>query len=243
MCTNCGDCIPACHVDALSLVDGKISFAPDACDQCDDCIKACPINANPMVQSYSVRDILDIARKNLVFLDGITMSGGEATTQLKFIVALFKAIKEDAELCALSCFIDTNGHLSESSWEKVLPYTDGVMLDIKAVDDDIHHKLTGKSNARSLSSAKILHNVGKLFELRYLVIPDFTDEENEVERFCQFTEAIGGDIKVKLNAFQHHGVVGEALGWPKTQKATIEDIATKLRNRGISQVATPSVYV
>ena len=25
-CNNCGDCVPACHADALSLVDGRIGL-------------------------------------------------------------------------------------------------------------------------------------------------------------------------------------------------------------------------
>lgn len=242
LCDNCGDCIPACHADALSLVDGKISFAADACDQCDDCIKACPINANPMVQTYSVEDILAIVRKNRLFIDGITMSGGEATTQLKFIIALFKAIKQNPDLCHLTCFIDSNGHLGEASWAKVLPYTDGVLLDIKAFDDETHQFLTGKSNARSRRSAEVLSQAGKLAELRFLVIPRQTDSTNEIGKLQTFAQKLGPNIKIRLNAFQHHGVVGEGLNWPKTPKSTIENIAAQLKKSGISQVKTPDVY-
>ena len=62
ICNHCGDCVPACHVDALSVVDGKITFDPTDCDQCDACLDICPINANPMVREYCIDDILDISR-------------------------------------------------------------------------------------------------------------------------------------------------------------------------------------
>jgi YjjW family glycine radical enzyme activase len=243
MCTNCGDCIPACHAKALSMTAGKIVFDPAACDQCDACLQACPINANPMVSTCSVGDILDLARKHRLFLNGITISGGEATTQLKFIACLFKAVKADPELSDLTCFIDSNGHLGEAGWAKVLDHTDSVMLDIKAFEPHTHKFLTGRSNERALRSAQILHQAGKLHELRFLVIPGHTDTPAELEKLCVFVRSLGSDVKVKLNAFQHHGVVGPALDWPKTSKETIEAAALKLHRSGITQVATPIVYV
>lgn len=195
-----------------------------------------------MVQTYSVEDILAIIRKNQLFIDGITMSGGEATTQLKFIISLFKAIKQDPDLCHLTCFIDSNGHLGEASWAKVLPHTDGVLLDIKAFNNETHQFLTGKSNARSRRSAEILNAAGKLAELRFLVIPGQTDSTDEVTKLKTFAQKLGPDTKIRLNAFQHHGVVGEGLNWSKTPRTTIEDIATQLRDSGTTQVKTPDIY-
>ena len=69
-CNHCGDCIPACHAEALSLVDDQISFAPLACDNCDACLDACPISANPMVRQYSVAEILQLADFVLFFASG-----------------------------------------------------------------------------------------------------------------------------------------------------------------------------
>ena len=120
-CNHCGECIPACHVDALSLVDGRIAYDALACDHCDACLEVCPISANPMVRDYSVAEILELAREHRPFLTGITVSGGEPTRQPDFIIELFRAIKSDKELAALSCFIDSNGHLSTSDWENLLP--------------------------------------------------------------------------------------------------------------------------
>jgi len=51
ICDDCGDCIPACPQEALSLAGGRIAFDPTACDQCDACLRACPISANPMVSA------------------------------------------------------------------------------------------------------------------------------------------------------------------------------------------------
>lgn len=243
ICNNCGDCIPACHANALSLKDGKIAFDADACDQCDDCLTICPISASPMVQQYSVQDILQIARKHLPFLSGITVSGGEATMHLKFVVALFEAIKVDAVLSRLTCFVDTNGHLGKASWNRLLPVTDGVMLDIKAFDPALHLGLTSQSNTKTLQAAQTLYDAGKLYELRFLVIPGRTDTVAEIDSLTEFTKALGPDIRVRLNAFQHHGVRGAAQDWPVATEADIERIAQHLRDAGVAQVITPALYL
>jgi pyruvate formate lyase activating enzyme len=242
-CNHCGDCIPACHVNALSLVDGRIVYDPLACDHCDACLEVCPISANPMVRQYGVAEILELAREHRPFLTGVTVSGGEPTRQLDFVIALFRSIKSDKELGDLSCFIDSNGYLNASGWENVLPVTDGVMLDIKSFENPTHKTLTGKQNVKSLESARLLHAAGKLYELRFLLVPGKTDNEAELESLIGFVKELGGDTRIKLNAFQHHGVRGEALGWEKMSEVGVDRAAERLRAAGIDNVITPAVYL
>ena len=242
-CNHCGDCVPACHADALSLVDGKVVFDPTNCDHCDDCLEACPIDANPMVREYGVEEILALAREHRPFLTGVTVSGGEPTQQLDFVIELFRAIKSDKELAGLSCLIDSNGQLDASGWENALPVTDGVMLDIKSFDNPTHRALTGKPNGKSLESARLLKAAGKLYELRFLLIPGKTDSDAELDGLIGFVKALGADTRIRLNAFQHHGVRGEALGWETMSEAGVDRAAERLRAAGIDNVTTPAVYL
>jgi pyruvate-formate lyase-activating enzyme len=50
------------------------------------------------------------------------VSGGEATTQLPFLIALFTAIKTDPALHHLTCLVDSNGLLSETGWQNCCRY-------------------------------------------------------------------------------------------------------------------------
>lgn len=242
-CNDCGDCIPACPQEALSLIDGRIAFDPSACDQCDLCLHACPISANPMVQHMDVTDVLALIRDNRGFLSGITVSGGEATLQLKFIIALFTAIKAAPDLAGVTCFVDSNGHLGAGSWARLLPVTDGVVLDIKAFDTDSHLALTGRGNAKSLASVRIVQAAGKLYELRYLMVPGQNDRDQDIAALIGLAQEQGDDLRVKLNAYQHHGVKGPARDWPKMPRDGIEATATRLRAAGLSKVVTPVVYL
>lgn len=45
MCTSCGDCIDACFVGALSMVDGVVVRDEGLCKGCGVCVSACPEKA------------------------------------------------------------------------------------------------------------------------------------------------------------------------------------------------------
>ena len=62
-----------------------------------------------MAQVMSVEQIIQQINKVAPFIEGITVSGGEATTQLPFICVLFQRIKETPELMHLTCLVDSNG--------------------------------------------------------------------------------------------------------------------------------------
>jgi len=198
---------------------------------------------NPMARQYSVAEILDLLREYLPFLSGVTVSGGEPTKQLKFVIELFGAIKADKELADLSCFIDSNGYLGESGWESVLPVTDGVMLDIKSFDNATHRDLTTKDNFKSLQSARLVHAAGKLHELRFLLVPGKTDGDTELDGLIEFVRTLGSDTRIKLNAFQHHGVRARALEWEKMSEEGVDRAAERLRAAGIDNVITPALYL
>lgn len=181
-CNDCGECVLHCPHEALSLSAGKVWWQSDICQQCDTCLHMCPQQATPMTLTMSVDEVLQHVRKASPFIEGMTVSGGEATTQLPFIIALFGAIKSDPHLQHLTCLVDSNGMLSETGWQKLLPVCDGAMLDLKAWDSACHLQLTGRDNALIKNSIIFLADQGKLAELRLLVIPDQVDYLQHINR-------------------------------------------------------------
>ena len=162
--------------------------------------------------------------------------------QLPFVVALFTAIKNDPQLCHLTCLVDSNGMLSETGWEKLLPACDGAMLDLKAWGSECHQQLTGRDNQQIKRSICLLAERGKLAELRLLVIPGQVDYLQHIEELAALIKGLG-DVPVRLNAFHAHGVYGEAQSWPSATPEDVERLADSLRERGVSRLIFPALYL
>ncbi|AVT49615.1 YjjW family glycine radical enzyme activase [Shewanella baltica] len=249
LCDACGDCVATCPENALTLINlnnkPRIRWDSERCSQCDTCLAVCPKQASPKVTHYTVEEILGILHSQRQFINGITVSGGEASLQLPFIIALFKGIKASESLSHLSCMLDTNGSLSLTGWHKLLPFLDGAMVDLKAWQQDTHRYITGRDNHAVFKSIQLLAQQQKLYEVRLLHIPSITDYEQEIEALATYLLQLqlGADMRVKLNAFHHHGVVDDALTWPSCTQADIERLAAKLAKRGVTNLILPSCYI
>ncbi|CAM3015170.1 YjjW family glycine radical enzyme activase [Vibrio neptunius] len=243
-CNHCGDCVAGCPENALSFdTNKKVVWDENQCTHCDQCIDVCTYRSSPKVRHYSVSEIIEMINEQKWFLSGVTISGGEATMQLPFIVELFKYIKENKALCHLTCFIDSNGYLGESGWDRVLPYLDGVMIDLKSWQEETHQWLVGRDNHKVVQSIRYLADKQKLHELRLLHIPNRSDLDKEVTEVARLINTLPDNVIVRLNAFQHHGVMGEALEWPKCTESQMLQFRDALRPLIHQYIQLPSVYV
>lgn len=241
-CDDCGDCIATCPTDALTMVHNKVKWDESLCIGCDKCIDICPSKSNPKITTYSVTQLLELIDKHRYFINGITISGGEATLQLGFITELFKAVKSSEQLAHLSCFVDSNGSLSQQGWSKLLPFIDGAMIDLKAWQDATHLWLTGRDSHRVIQSINQLALHCKLHEVRLLYIPDKTDLLCEVEAVAKYLNSLPKEVNIRLNAFQHHGVIGEGLTWDKCSEVQMQQFSNQLTKRLGRDVLLPSIY-
>ncbi|MCD9465791.1 YjjW family glycine radical enzyme activase [Photobacterium iliopiscarium] len=242
MCNQCGDCVPSCPTQSLQLITQFVVWNMATCTECDTCLTTCNKQSTPKTYTLTVTDTLELIRDNIFFINGITVTGGEATLQLPYIIALFKAIKSDSSLQHLSCMIDSNGSLSITGWQSVSPYIDGAMIDLKAWNNTTHRWLTGRDNDRVLASISWLSQHQKLYEVRLLQIPEITDYEQYIDDVAAYLTTLNNDVRIKLNAFQHHGVTGESLNWATCNQADIETLAMQLTERNITNLILPTVY-
>ena len=107
---------------------------------------------------------------------GVTFSGGEPTAQAAQLVPLVRRLKEEG----INVCIDTNGGIWNDSVEELLTMTDLVLLDCKQIDPEKHEALTGRSNSRTLETARWLETNGKPFWLRYVLVPGISDFEEDI---------------------------------------------------------------
>ncbi|WP_318463256.1 YjjW family glycine radical enzyme activase [Photobacterium leiognathi] len=246
VCNHCTACVEHCPTQALQTeyIDNKpkVIWNKAACTECDKCIEVCPKQASPKTESISVSQLIEKIQDNRLFINGITVSGGEASLHLPFIIALFRLVKTTASLKHLTCMIDSNGSLGTTGWKHLLPYLDGAMIDLKAWHDETHHWLTNRSNHRVFETMNFLHSHNKLHEIRLLHIPDKTDFIEHIEQVSRFLRPFSDSVTIKLNAFRHHGVTGEALNWDECSKEEIDHFHTELAQRGVQNIVLPAMY-
>lgn len=136
----------------------------------------------------STEEILDMYDGVKEFLQGggITCTGGEPMMQLDFLTELF----EKAKARGIHTCLDTSGIIySDSNREEVdrlLDFTDVIMLDIKHIDDEEHKKLTGHSNRNILAFAEHISQRKKELWIRHVVVPGITDNDEYLHRLGMF---------------------------------------------------------
>ena len=157
LCTVCGRCTAACPRGVLKMTDSGLSIAWEQCVGCGACAAVCLNHARSVcgVQVTAGAVLRQVVRDAAFYRKsggGMTLSGGECLLQPDFAYALLRGAKERL----IHPAAETCGFVEWRVFERVLPYTDLFLFDIKHTDPEAHRQLTGQSNER------ILDNLGRL---------------------------------------------------------------------------------
>lgn len=204
LCEHCGLCAAQCPVQALTVEEGRVVWKEEMCCGCDTCIQVCPHMASPKVRQMSAQEVMDLLKKDIPFIRGITVSGGECSLQREFLLELFTLAKEKK----LSTLMDSNGSYDYMADEELMAVCDGVMLDVKAFDDTAHRELTGMGSEPVLRNAVRLAEAGKLEEIRTVVVPGELPNEETVEKITALLRPFLAEkqIRYKIIAYRPFGV-------------------------------------
>jgi pyruvate formate lyase activating enzyme len=183
-----------------------------------------------------IGELMAEVRAAAPFLSGVTVSGGEATCQWQFVQELFHGIKSDRDLGRLTTFVDTNGDADVHVWDALLPWMDAAMVDLKAFDDDVHHYLTGESNARVLASIEHLADRGVLYEVRLLLVPGVNDGDELLTRTARWLLDVDPAMRIKLIGFRRHGTRRLAAGFPDATADGLDHARSVLERCGAGDV-------
>lgn len=132
-----------------------------------------------------VEEIVKMAISQKAFFGkkgGVTVSGGEPTLQAKGLIKLFKRLKEEG----IHTCIDSNGSVYNDDVDELLNYVDIVLLDVKHFNPEWHKKITNQTNDKTLLMAKRLEERGIKFWLRYVLVPEYTDQEEHMNALGEF---------------------------------------------------------
>ena len=179
-CIGCGECVTVCSVGAHKIEEGVHLFDRTKCVGCGKCAEACLGDALIFYgKKMTPEELLPILLEDKSFYDtsggGVTVSGGECLCHADFCAELFKLLKK----AGVNTAIDTCGLVDRSAIDKVLPYTDTFLYDVKAIDTAVHERCTGKPNARIIENLKYIDGCGARIEVRVPYVPEYNDDEME----------------------------------------------------------------
>jgi pyruvate formate lyase activating enzyme len=187
-------------------------------------------------RTATVEELFTQIRLAEPFLAGVTVSGGEATAQWHFVRDFFTELKADPQLGRLTTYVDTNGHALPRVWDALLPVTDGFMVDLKALDPVVHHRLTGRGNALVLDSIRYLHAHDRLAEVRLLLVPGHNDSDDQLARTAAWLTALDPGTRVVVIGFRRHGVRPEWAHIPEAGPDLLERARAILDRAGMREV-------
>lgn len=132
---------------------------------------------------------------------GVTLSGGEVMVQYKFAATLVREIKERG----LHVALDTNGYLGDRVDQQLMRDVDLWLLDVKAFDEALHRRVTGKVNGPVLGFARRLADEGKRTWIRFVLVPGLTDDPDHIERLADFIASLENVERLEVLRFHQLG--------------------------------------
>ncbi len=179
-CTGCGKCREVCpnHIEK--------------CELCGKCELYCPHDARRICgKEITSEEILREVIKDKMFYGasggGVTFSGGECMLYPDFLCEMLRLCREKG----IHTAVDTAGAVSWEHFEKILPYTDMFLYDIKLGSDELHRKWTGVSNKLIIEN---LRRLSTEFEgdiiIRIPVIGGVNDSTEEMTKIAEILKDV-----------------------------------------------------
>lgn len=186
----CGRCVKVCPSGALSVVgDGLLCNETAKCTGCFACINACPSGAQTLYgEEKTVDQVLRRVEEDGLFYarsgGGLTLSGGEALVQPKFVSALLR----EARARRIDTVMETCGHYPYEYLSAACRHLNSLIYDIKSMSSEKHKEFTGVGNEVVLKNfLRIREEFPDLpILVRTPVVPGFNDTEEDIRAVRSF---------------------------------------------------------
>lgn len=239
-CVGCGECL-ACPEGAMSLVNGIAEIDREKCAACGKCEGMCAFSAREYYgRETDVISLADELCADAPFFvaggGGVTLSGGECLSQAEFATMLLKELKKRG----IHTAVDTCGCVPLETFERVIPYTDVFLYDIKAIDSETHKKCTGRDNSLILSNLVKLCGRGCKVEVRIPLVVGYNDGE-----IAKIGEFLNGKGVGKVTVLKYHDLARskyvslhktDTMPMPLTTNEDVARAVELLRSYGLNAI-------
>lgn len=171
-------------------------------------IETMMVDGKPKVigKDVTVEEVMETVEKDRNYYrksnGGLTLSGGESLCQPKFAEALLHVAKNRG----IGTAMESMGCAPYEVIERILPYLDTYLMDIKHMNPEKHKRFTGRSNELMIENARKIAASGMTnLVIRVPVIPTFNDTPEEIAGIAQFADKLDGVTRIHLLPYHRLG--------------------------------------
>lgn len=162
-------------------------------------------------EDITAKEAMDKVMRDMVYYrrsgGGLTLSGGECLLQPDFAAALLRIAAENG----ISTAIESTANVPFENIEKVLPYLDVFLMDIKNMNSEKHKMFTGSGNERILENAAKIAKMAKKLIIRVPVIPTFNATDFEISEIAKFASSL--DNVNEIHLLPYHRLGSDKYKW------------------------------
>lgn len=183
--------------------------------------------------------VQEVLRDRVFYGDGggVTLTGGDPTTQPEFAEAILRL----AKTAGISTAIETCGHAAWSVWERLLPHLDQILFDVKHLDSAVHRQFTGVGNELILSNLRQLVAHHAPITIRVPLIPGFNTSTENLRAIASFAREANFE-SLDLLPYHTYGkakyaAMNRAYLWddtPRLTPAELDAISARLVSYGLT---------
>ena len=242
-CVSCGSCVPVCpqKIHSISSTGEHILDRSIDCIGCGQCVEVCVPDALKVAgQQVPISELLEYVEQDRAFYEqsggGVTLGGGEVTSQPEAAINLLQACKQEG----LHTAIETCGYTKKETILRFAEYVDLFLFDLKHIDPDRHFELTGVRNEMILENMEELIMKRKHVKVRMPMLKGINDSEAEIrgvieflKPFKEFKNFEGIDLlpyhKLGVNKYVQLGMDYPIEGDPSLDDADLDRIEGWIR--------------
>ena len=131
---------------------------------------------------------------------GVTFSGGEPLMQTPALLETCKLLKQEGIHIAL----DTAGQTSYD-YKELLEYVDLILYDIKDITESNYKYLTNGDITKTHEFLSVAKSLNKKFWIRQVIVPGYTDSEEDLLKLKDFINSLKTVQKVELLPYHNLG--------------------------------------
>ncbi len=206
-----------------------LSIGPNSCNlKCPFCQNYQVSQLDTPTRYFSPQEIA--RRADVENCCGVSYTYSEPLMWYEYVLDCAKAVRQKG----LKNVLVTNGMLEPEPFDEILPYIDGLNIDLKSMDEDFYKK-TAKGKL-----APVLRNIEKTakgnlahLEITNLVIPSLNDTDEDFQKLTDFLAGIDPEIPVHFSRYHP----AYKMDYPKTP------VETLLRAAEIARGKMKYVYI